>query len=130
MRTINPAQVQAVLALPGLERYDHFVKVVVDWEEVWGLHKDGWALAETDDGQPVFPLWPAEQYARLCATEGWQDFEPSSFSLDELMEELLPKLREDGVLPGVFFTPGDKGVTPTVEQLLEDLSSHLKESYL
>jgi hypothetical protein len=43
--------------------------------------------------------------------------------LDELLSELLPKLSRDGALPGVFYTPTDKGVTPSVEQLFTDLNS-------
>ena len=123
---INPKQIESVLALAGSKRYQHFVKVVTDWEEVWGLYQDGWALASTDDGQKVFPLWPAKEYAQLCAEKEWRGYEPESFSLEDFMGELLPNLKDDGVLPGIFYTPSDKGVTPTVDQLLADLNEELK----
>jgi hypothetical protein len=42
---VNPKQMEAVLALPGPKRFQHFIKVVADWQEVWGLYRDGWALA-------------------------------------------------------------------------------------
>ncbi|WDE07031.1 DUF2750 domain-containing protein [Thalassomonas viridans] len=122
---INLKQIEAVIALDGSKRYAHFVKVIADWEEVWGLYQDGWALASTEDGETVFPLWPAKEYAQLCAEKEWVGYQPESFSLDELMEELLPNLKADGVLPGVFYTPLDKGVTPSVEQLLADLNEEL-----
>jgi len=114
------------MALAGPKRYKHFVKVVTDWEEVWGLYRDGWALASTDDGQQVFPLWPAKEYAQLCAENDWSDYEPESFSLKSFMGELLPNFKNDGVLPGVFYTPSDNGVTPTVDQLLADLNEELE----
>ncbi|MCB1880506.1 MAG: DUF2750 domain-containing protein [Gammaproteobacteria bacterium] len=123
---INRKQIEAVTALPGQKRYEHFVKVVADWEEVWGLYQDGWALAATDDGQQVFLLWPAKEYAQLCASNEWTGYEPESFSLDDLMGELLPNLKNDGILPGVFYTPTDNGVTPTVDQLLSDLNEELE----
>lgn len=124
---VNQKQIEAVTALAGPLRYEHFVKVVVDWEEVWGLYQDGWALAATEDGQHVFPLWPAEEYAQLCRNKEWSDYEPTALSLEEFMGELLPKLRDDGVLPGIFYTPSDNGVVSTVDQLLADLNEELEE---
>lgn len=123
---ISQKQIESMIALSGPKRYEHFVKVVADWEEVWGLYQDGWALAETDDGQKVFPVWPAKEYAALCAKKEWAGYEPESFSLADFMDELLPNLKNDGVLLGVFYTPLDKGVTPTVDLMLEDLNQELE----
>ncbi len=123
---INSKQIESVTALAGPKRYKHFVKVVADWEEVWGLYQDGWALAATDDGQQVFPLWPAKEYAQLCAEKEWVGYKPESFSLEDFMGELLPNLKADNVLPGIFYTSSDNGVTPTVDQLLSDLNEELE----
>lgn len=123
---INPKQISAVIALTGDERYRHFVKVISDWQEVWGLYLDGWALASTDDGTAVFPMWPAKEYAALCAENEWMGYEPKAFSLDELLNDLLPRLKRDGVLPGIFFVLGGKGVTPTVDQLMHDIEVELQ----
>ena len=123
--SINHKQIVAVIALDGQKRYEYFVKMVVDREKAWGLYKNGWALAATEDGQQVFPLWPAKEYAELCANKEWLDYIPVSISLVDLMDDLLPKLREDNILPSVFYTPSDTGVTPTVEQLLADLKEEL-----
>ncbi len=122
---LHPKQVESVLALQGPARYDHFIKQAAGQEEVWGLYKDGWALAATDEGEDVFPVWPDEEYAALSARAEWDGYEPTSIPLDDFMEELLPALKRDGVLPGVFYTPSDKGVTPQIEQLLADLSREL-----
>ncbi len=124
---INRKQIEAVVSLSGHRRYEHFVKSIVDWEIVWGLYQDGWALASTDNGEQVFPMWPASEYAAICADGVWSGYEPVSIPLDELMSELLPKLKSDGVLPGVFYTPADKGTTPLVEQLMEDLKTELEQ---
>ena len=48
---INQKQIDAVLKLSGAERYQHFVKKIADWEEVWGLYQDGWALLETENNK-------------------------------------------------------------------------------
>ena len=123
---VNQKQMEAVFALPGPERFEHFIKAVADWQEVWGLYQDGWALAATDDGTTVFPFWPAKEYAEACATNDWQGYEPRSISLSDFTDVLLPKLKRDGVLPGVFFTPSSKGVTPSVEELKAALEAELE----
>ncbi|MCA9804747.1 MAG: DUF2750 domain-containing protein [Cyanobacteria bacterium HKST-UBA02] len=123
---LSPKQIEAVTALSGPKRYEHFIKVVVDQEEVWGLDQDGWALAATnDDDQVVFPLWPAREYAELCAREGWEGYEPLPISLEEFVGVLLPELLDDGILPCIFYLASDQGVIPTIEQLLADLSDEL-----
>ncbi|MDX3775642.1 DUF2750 domain-containing protein [Chromatiaceae bacterium AAb-1] len=123
---ISQKQIESVLALSGMKRYEHFIKIVVDWEEVWGLYQDGWAMAATEEGQNVFPLWPAKEYAELCAKDEWAGYKAESFSLSDFMNELLPNLKNDSVLPGIFYTPSDKGVTPTVNQVLDDLKKELE----
>lgn len=123
---VSPKQMDAVLALPGIKRFEHFIKVIADWQEVWGLYQDGWALAAADDGTTVFPLWPAKEYAQVCAANEWTGYEPRSISLSDFTEVLLPKLKLDGVLPGVFFTPTSKGVTPSVDDLKSALEAELQ----
>jgi hypothetical protein len=117
---------QAVLALPGGKRFEHFIKVIADWQKVWGLYQDGWALATTENGSNVFPLWPAKEYAQVCAANQWAGYEPRSITLCDFTEQLLPKLQRDGVLPGVFFTPASKGVTPSVDELRSALQAEMR----
>lgn len=123
---ISQKQIDAVSALAGPKRYEHFIKVVADRQEVWGLYKDGWALAATDDGQKVFPVWPAKEYAELCAEKEWRGYEAEPFSLDDFMSELLPNLQSDRVLIGIFYTPLNNGITPEIEQVLSDLERELE----
>lgn len=123
---VNSKQMEAVLALPGVKRFEHFIKVIADSQEVWGLYQDGWALAVADDGTTVFPLWPAKEYAQVCAANEWNGYESRSISLNDFTEVLLPKLQLDGVLPGIFFTPTNKGVTPSVDELKSALEAELQ----
>lgn len=115
----------AILSLSGEARYEYFVKTVADWGEVWGLYKDGWALAASEVGEKVFPLWPAKEFAELCAVNEWDGYEAESISLEELFGGLLPNLREDGVLPGIFYTPSDTDVTPSIDILINHFSADM-----
>jgi hypothetical protein len=114
------------MALPGAKRFEHFIKVIADREEVWGLYQKGWALAAAEDGTEVFPFWPYSEYAQLCAENEWNGYSPQSISLKDFIEVLLPKLKNDGVLLGIFFTPSSKGLTPTVDELLIALTAELQ----
>ena len=123
---VSQTQMEAVLALPGVKRFRHFIKVIADREEVWGLYKDGWTLAAADNGTVALVLWPAKEYAEVCATNEWKGYEPRSIDLSDFMNVLLPKLKTDKVLPGVFFTPSNKGMTPSVEELRSALEAELQ----
>ena len=124
-RRISDKELHAILGLDGPRRYDHFIKHVVDCEQAWGLYSDGWAMGSDDDGRPTFPLWPAHQYASLCAVGEWADCEPTEIPLEDLVSELLPRLKEDGVAPSVFRTPAGQSVMPSVDQMLTDLKNEM-----
>ena len=124
-RVVSPKQMEAILKLPGPERYDHFIKHVADCEEAWGLWRDGWAMGEDDSGAPTFPIWPAKDYAALSADGPWTGYEPASIPLDDLINELLPKLEEDEVKPSIFRTPQGDAVMPDIPQLMADLQREM-----
>ena len=127
---VNSRQLAEVTALPANRRYEHFIKVIANWHEVWGLYGDDWALTCTDDGtRSVFPLWPAKEYAEICARNQWAGYQPRAFHLDELMDELLPRLKQDDMLPGIFFTPAENGVVPSVDQLIDALELYMRDWY-
>lgn len=123
---IGQKQIDAITALTGPQRYDHFIKVVVDSEELWGLYQGGWALAATNQNDVVLPLWPAQEYAQLCSKNDWEGYKPKAISLDEFMEEMLPDLKEKKILPCIFYLATDKGVIPEAEKLLEDLRTEMR----
>jgi hypothetical protein len=125
--SLNQKQIDNIMSLSGDKRYQHFLKVVADWEEVWGLYDNGWALSETDDKEVVFPVWPAKEYAELCVKNEWSGYKVVSFSLDELINDLIPSLKNDAVLLGVFCTPDSESVVVSGEQLLTDLDQELEK---
>ena len=125
MRGTTQKEIEAILRLDGPTRYKHFIKRVVDNELAWGLWNDGWALMADGGGQPVFPLWPAREYAELFAVREWDGYAAEEIALADLIDELLPKLTEKEVRPGIFPTPTGKGVTPTASELLRALRTEM-----
>lgn len=122
---IESQKIRAVTSLAGPKRYSHFIKVAADLRSVWGLYKDGWALSQDADGRSYFPVWPAEAYAVQCATSEWESYEPREIDLDDLVDELFPKLRSTRTGLAVFPTPDEKGVTPELEVVEADLRLEL-----
>ncbi|MGO4478756.1 DUF2750 domain-containing protein [Massilia sp. 2TAF26] len=123
---IDTRQVQETVMLSGPQRYEYFIRRVAQTGTVWSLYRNGWALAKKEDGNLVFPLWPDREFATICADYEWTGYEPQSFSLDELVDELLPQLEQDGIATGVFYTPGARDVMPSAGLLLRDLDDELK----
>lgn len=121
----EPQRIANLLSLPGPVRYEHFIKRVADTQRVWGLFSDGWALARRDDGASVFPVWPSPEFAVLCASGDWAGFQAKDIPIADFLDELLPRLREEGVRPGIFYTPTGQGVLPEYERLIDDLQAEL-----
>lgn len=113
----------AVCALPGPDRYAHFVEQVADWGEVWSLRgPDGWVLAAGEDGQPVVPVWPHARYAEACAVGGWTGASPEAIPLDRWVAAWLPGLARDERGVAVFPVPSGSGMLVDPEQLAADLA--------
>lgn len=123
---IDADSVKTMVRLAAPQRYEYFVERVAATHEVWGLYRDGWALATKDDGTLVFAMWPDREFALLCAEFEWEGYAPQAFALDELLDDLLPQLAQDGLVPGVFRTPGSKGTMPTPGLLRADLAAALR----
>ncbi len=122
---INEKQIEAVLKLTPEARYKHFMKRIAGTEEVWALYDNGWALVGDDQERQIFPLWPAEEYAKLCASEIWKGYKPALLPLEEVIEELLPTLKKDGIWIGVFYGLDGKGVVVDTEKFIKDLDDEL-----
>ncbi|MCO5067066.1 MAG: DUF2750 domain-containing protein [Kiritimatiellae bacterium] len=124
---MNPQKIASVLALDAPKRYAHFIKVCADQRKMWGLYQNGWALAESDTGEPAFPVWPAREYAVLCAVRQWEGYEPREIDLDTFFENLVPSLLDRKTILAVFPKPDQKGITPWVEEVIIDLRAELSK---
>lgn len=125
---MNEAKLLAISKLQGFERYRYFISTVCNFEEVWGLWREGWALASDDNGATLFVFWPAKEFAAACAEGVWDGYEASMIPLDDMLAVLLLGLKTDGILPCIFPTANDKGVIVNADELLRDLTEE-REKY-
>lgn len=122
---LNEIEINNLVRLDGPQRYQYFVKRVADTGQIWGLYKDGWALVNDDTGQQYVPLWPAPEYANLCANNQWASYEAEPIEIHQFINEYLDELEKNSVGLAIFYVPNDLGVTPTYQQLSEDLEREL-----
>jgi len=104
-------EIEAVMHLSGKDRYKYFIKKVVDSEKLYGLYEDGWALVSDDEGKEYFPLWPAEEYALLCAENGWENYNPEEIDLHKFLEVFVKNIQAHNISPAIFMTPSNEGIT-------------------
>ena len=125
---VNDAEFTSVLGLPAPRRYEYFVKRAASHGQLWGLRGDwGWVIAEDDERNQHFPVWPHQRFAQAVATEQWSDGVPDAIDIDEWVEGWLPDLDRDGLRVAVFQTPDDQGVTVSPQRLKSDLDAALEQ---
>ena len=125
---MNSKQYEQVIALPGPERYAHFITRVADWQEVWTLKQsDGFVTLSDNEGNYCVPLWPHRDYAMTLAIGEWSDCSAESIDLDSLLEKWIPGMIRDGYKIAVFPTPNQKAVVVSPERLNDDLGIELEK---
>jgi hypothetical protein len=123
---MNTKEFEALLQKPANIRYEYFIKIVVDFEEVWGLYNEGWATAQDDDGNMLIPFFPKKEFAESLAKNKWEDFEASAIDLYEFIDEWLVGMKEDGVKPSIFPTE-DNATLVEIDVLLRDIKTELEK---
>lgn len=100
---LNEAQYKAVVRLSNAERCSHFIGKVADWELLWGVrNEDGWLVPITSDKLEYFPVWPHPEYAQKIADKHFPGHVATEIDLSEFVEDLLPRLEQDGAKVAVF----------------------------
>ena len=123
---ISDEEFAHVIAVKAPKRVEYFVKRVADSEELWGLRdEDGWLALGDDEGNDLFPVWPAERYAAAYAAEQHAEERPERIPLEEWLDEYLPGFAEDGVQVAVFPIPSGQGVVLKPEELRAFLDDEL-----
>lgn len=120
-------KIENILKMTEDERYDYFIRKVADFEQMWGLNNDGWALLGDDNGNQILPLWPEKEFAELCAVEQWKNFKPESIDLNNFLEKWVPGMMKDQTLVNVFLTPDAKGSVVSSETLGKDLEEEAQQ---
>lgn len=120
-------KIENILSQTAKERYEYFIRKVSDFEQVWGLYNDGWATAGNNEGQKGISFWPEAEFAELCATDKWSNYEVKEIKLDVYLRKWLVGMHKDGIDAIIFSTPNDKGVFVKPDKLLKDINEELEQ---
>lgn len=123
---VSKKELEAVFALGAEQRYRYFVKRIADSETAWSLWDgEAWFMYRAADGRQFFPVWPAKEYAAACAEESWSGAGPQPIGAVRLIDEFLPAMEADGILPTIFPTPAGDGIAIPPSTLKSDLNTEL-----
>ncbi|MCP1675518.1 hypothetical protein J2T57_002668 [Natronocella acetinitrilica] len=103
-----------------------FLQEAVENGTVYALQDDeGWALTESteDPDVMVLPLWSSVEGADAAATGEWSIYSSTAIALDELLEDWLPGLQQDGLRVGVNWDAALDGVELPPLELQADLEA-------
>ncbi len=123
----DPEEEVAAKALAGHRR---FLKRVAATQHVWGLQAEPgvWAYCESNEFEDteVLLFWGYKEDAAKLAIDDWADYEPATIPLDDLVDNWLPGMLEDGLLVGTNWTAQLTGYEIEPDELIEQLHEALE----
>ena len=123
---MNEKKFEGILQLTAPKKYAHFVKRVADFEEVWGLNLDGWAMSETDEGVKTIPFWSHSKFAEDCAIEEWEGYKPNKIDMDEFVDDWLKNLEDQKIDIVIMMDQEGNGINVKPQRLKADLEEELE----
>lgn len=120
-------KIENILRMSEDERYNYFIRKVADFEELWGLNDDGWALLGDNDDNRIFPVWPEKEFAVIQAVDQWKNYKPEVIRLNNFIEKWIPGMTNDSTLVNVFLTPNAKGTVISPNDFYIDLQEELEQ---
>ena len=125
---LSSTQLDAINQMPAEQRYDYFIKQLLELKQVWGLSSDtGW-LVLPDGEEEQLPVWPHAELAALWAAGDFPDCQPQAISLEDWLNKWLPGMEKDDLLAAVC--PGTDGdsIILSAAELLGDIHEANGES--
>jgi hypothetical protein len=116
-----------ILNMDADERYLYFIRKITDFELIWGLYNEGWAMAGNQLNQEVIVFWPERGFAEICQTGAWKNYKPKEITLADFISKWLPGMEKDNKKAGVFYTPKGQGVVLEPGKILQDINEELKQ---
>lgn len=124
---MNIKEIESVIKLEPIERYKYAMKKIADWEVFYTLlDEDGNYILSELDGNKLFPLWSAKEYAELCLINGWENYTIKEFNLDDLENEIIDFIADENCLINVFPVEDRTGFVVSLKEFSQDLGEELK----
>ncbi|NTS76397.1 DUF2750 domain-containing protein [Catenovulum sp. SM1970] len=102
---------------------DVFVNQTQKGNLVWALCNEQGEFLSVDSTEfeetEVMPFWSDEQDAVIHCVEEWAEFKPTSFPLDEFVEDWLVSLNDENVLVGINWNAELDGIEMEPKTVVE-----------
>lgn len=94
---MNQNKINNLINMNDENRYNYFIRKISDFEIVWGLFDNGWAVLQSvEPGVINVPFWPEKEFAQICATGIWHNYSPKEITLEDFVDKWLPGIIVDG----------------------------------
>lgn len=124
---MDQKEIDNVILLEPFERYKYVIKKVADWEIFYTLvDEEGEYVISKIEDKTLFPLWSAEEFAKLCMISDWEETKVKKLDLDDLENEIIDFIVNSNHLINVFPVYDKKGFVVTLDEFAKDLSEELK----
>ncbi len=118
---------EAILTWSNEERYNFFVKTVNQQGKLWGLWVcSGWIIKEDLPGWDIFPVWPLEEFANLCASTVGGGEKPFVIDLNDWRTKCYAFLTRFNYTIAVFPGPTLEAKAVSPLQLKRDLETRIR----
>ncbi|WP_336960149.1 DUF2750 domain-containing protein [Chryseobacterium contaminans] len=125
---MNQKEIDSIIALEPSERYKYFIKKVADAELFFTLidNSGNYVLSELEE-QKLFPMWSSTEYAEHCKINGWEQHIVKKLDLDDLENEVIDFIADEGCLVNVFPVYDNTGFVVSLTEFSRDLGAELSK---
>jgi hypothetical protein len=125
---MNPQAIENIKKLEPFQRYQHFIKRIADFEELWTIiDEDGdYALSSLDEFT-LIPFWSAEEFIASNLEEGWENCKSLKLTLNDLEDSIFEIIASENYLINVFPVDGRSGFVVSLNEFCRDLNEELKQ---
>lgn len=125
---MHPKEFENIISLEPIERYNYFIKKIADSEKLYTLlDENGNYITSEIDGNMLFPLWSAVNFAETCKTQGWQNYLAKELDLDDFKNETMRMIAESNFLINVFPIYERTGFVVNLDEFTRDLNEELEK---
>ena len=121
---MHPAKINNVINLNVEDRDWYSIREIVKLGKVWALSTpEYWITFVDHEGDEIFPIWPHEEVAEVCAFEELkvEGYSIQAIDYDKFKEFCIPEMVGDNILFGVFSDLKREAFVVDGERLLGDL---------
>lgn len=125
---VTEKEVAAVSLLTPFNRYQYFIKRVADSERLYTLIDADrqWAISELE-GNDLFPVWSAREFAEQNAIEQWSGFSVKEVTIEQFEDDVIDEIEENGYLINVFPVKEKSGFIVKLIEFARDLNEEMRK---